>query len=149
MASDNIRQVGRYIRDTNRNANYAIKRYTKKLPIRDRVRDSVSTISPFVTYVETDGSQSVTIDINFSEPPPSTCDSECIATTCEEFELSNGGHSILVVNPFEAGTVKIYSNGNVLDGAQWYESNPLTGEVYVQVQSGTEMIVICYAYIIC
>lgn len=150
MASDNLNQVGRYIKRTNRNANLALKRAKKKLAIKDRVRDTVSSIYPFTMNIEIeDDVRTVLLDINFKEPPPEDCVSECIGTACEDFELFTGGHSINVTNPYEAGTVKVYQVGEPLDISQWYEEEPSAGKVYVQVQDSSQLIVVCYAYIAC
>ena len=150
MASDKLNQVGKYIRQANKNADLALKRYKKHLPVKDRVRDTVSVVSPFNMDIETDGNQSVIININFNKPPPSDCVSNCIATACEDFTLSYGGHSLNVTNPYEEGTVRVYRNGDVLEElTQWYEEDPTAGKVYVQVQGSTETIAICYSYVTC
>lgn len=149
MASDSLNEIGRYIKQSRRNADLALKRYSKHMPKKDRVRDTISSVSPFSMYIENDGFERVIIDVNFRVPPPSDCSAECIATACEDFELLGGGHSITVTNPYEPGTIKVFSNGNPLEQIQWYEENPEAGQVYVQVQSTGEVIVVCYAYIIC
>jgi len=149
MASDNLRQVGRYLRQTNRTADLALKKARKKMPVKDRVRDNISNIYPFTMQIETEGPTRVVIDINFNKPPPSDCISECIGTVCEDFDLSNGGHSVNVVNPYEAGTVKVYAEGEPLDSSQWSEEEPSAGKVYVQVQDFSKVIAICYVYIAC
>lgn len=150
MASDSLRQVGRSIRQTNRNANYAIKRVTNRVPKRERARDSMSSLFPFSMLVESEGKgDKFTIQINFNKPPPSDCSAECIATACEDFELSEGAYLLNTTNPYEAGTVRVYSQGQTLEAAQWVEENPSAGQVYVQAQGDIQMIVICYSYIIC
>lgn len=149
MASDSLREVGKFINQSRRNADLALKRYEKKLPKKDRARDTVSAVSPFNMYIENEGDQRVVIDINFRNPPPNDCEAECVATACEDFELLGGGHSITVTNPYEAGTVRVFSNGNPLEQIQWYEENPSGGQVYVQIQTTGEVIVVCYTYVTC
>jgi len=149
MASDSLNQIGKYIRKTNKQASLALKRNFHKIPTKDRARDTVSSVYPFRMGIEQEGGNTVKIDINFDKPPPDDCAAECIATACEQFNLVNGGHSVTVENPYEAGTVRVYSNGEPLSNVQWYEENSSGGQVYVQVQQPEELIVICYTYIIC
>lgn len=148
MASDNLREVGRFIRKSNRQADLAMKRITNKIPKRERARDVVSSLYSFRMHVTSPGKgDKVSIDINFNKPPPSDCISDCVATTCEDIELSRGAYSIPTENPYVPGTVKVFSQGIPLPEAQWYEEN--SGQVYVQVQNRLEMIIICYSYIVC
>jgi hypothetical protein len=148
MASDSLTQVGKYIRNTNKRADQALKRVTNKIPKKERARDTVSSIYPMSFNVETrERGERVTLDINFNKPPPLDCAAGCIATTCEDYEMTAGGHSISVTNPYEPGSVKVFISGT-LQPAQWSEENPEGGQVYVQV-SGRVMVVVCYSYIIC
>ena len=148
MAPDSLNQVGRYIRQSGRQADLAIKRVTNRIPKRERARDTVSSLYAFNMVVISEGKNGrVTMDINFNKPPPDDCSAECISTTCEAHELGGGAYSIPTENPYVAGTVKVFSQGLSLPQSQWYEENE--GQVYVQVQSSLEMIIICYSYIIC
>lgn len=149
MASDNLNQVGRYIRDSGRNASLAMKRVTKKMPKHDRARDTISSIHPFFMQIHTDGKSSVTLNINFNKPPPTDCEAECIATACEDFALYAGGHSITVANPYEPNTVRAYANGEILQEINLNEENPSGGQVYVQVPGPITTIVVCYSYVAC
>jgi hypothetical protein len=150
MASDNLNQVGKYIRGSNRKADHAIKRVQRKLPKRDRAKDTVSSVFPMTMNFASEGDSPVKLDINFNKPPPSECEASCLATTCESFERTSGGYSLLVThNPYEAGTVRVFSEGQVLSPVQWYEEDPQNGLVYVQIQSDIELIVICYTYVTC
>lgn len=150
MASDNLRQVGRDIRLINRQADLALKRVTNRVPKRERARDTMSSLFPFNMKVDSEGKRDkFLMEINFNKPPPDDCSAECIATACEDFRVINGGHSFSLSNPYEPGTVKVFSQGVPLDPAQWYEENPMGGQVYIQVQTEVELIVICYVYIIC
>lgn len=150
MASDNLRQVGRDIRLMNRQADLALKRVTNRIPKRERARDSVSSLFPFSMRVNSEGKRDkVLMEINFNKPPPDECSAECIATACQDILMTSGGHSISLTNPYEPGTLRVFSEGNPLDPSQWAEENPEAGQVYVQVQSDTEMIIICYSYIVC
>lgn len=148
MASDSLREVGQYIKKTNKQANLSLKRNFSKLPVRDRARDVISDIAPFRMDIQTDES-AVTIDINFDKPPPADCAAECYATACQSFNLTVGGHSITVGNPYEEGTMRVYIGDSPLENVQWYEENPGAGQVYVQVQNSSAIVVTCYTYIIC
>lgn len=148
MATDNLREVGRFIRKTNRQADLAMKRVANTIPKRERARDVVSSLYPFRMLVDSSGKgDKISLDINFNKPPPSDCIADCVATTCEATQLSSGGYSMSTENPYVAGTVKVFSQGVLLPLAQWYEEGG--GQVYVQVQSPLEMIIICYSYIVC
>lgn len=149
MASDNLNEVGKYIRHSGRSANLALKRYTKNMPKHDRARDTISSIHPFVMQIDSDGKSNFTLDINFNKPPPTDCEAECIATACEDFSLFAGGHSITVANPYEPGTIRVYTNGEDLETVQFNEENPSGGQVYVQVADSLETIVVCYSYVAC
>lgn len=150
MASDSLRQVGRGLKQTNRRADLALKRVTNDIPKKERTRDTMSSLFPFTMYVSSEGKgDKFTLNINFNKPPPSDCAAECIATACEDFELSQGSYLLQTTNPYEPGTVRVYSQGETIDPAQFTEENPAAGQVYVQVQPGVAMIVICYSYIIC
>lgn len=149
MASDSLNQVGKYIRRANKNAGLALKRDFHKLPKKDRTRDTVSNVATFRMEIYQEGRRPVTMNIKFNKPPPDDCSADCIATTCEQYNLGYGGHSLTVTNPYEPGSVRVYLNGNVLPDAQWYEENPGAGQVYVQAPTPSASIGICYAYVIC
>jgi hypothetical protein len=135
----------------NRDANYAIKRVTNKIPERERARDTMSSLFPFNMRINSEGNigNKTIMTINFNKPPPDDCSAECIATVCEDFNLPAGGYLLSTTNPYEPGSVRAYSQGQTLQQAQWEEENPSAGQVYVQVQGEIEMIVVCYTYISC
>lgn len=147
MASDNLNQVGRYMRRANKHADLALKRNFSSLAKRDRARDTVSAVYRFRMTIQSEGTP-VSIDINFNKPPPDDCAADCYATACQDFALSAGGHSITVENPYQDGTVRVFENGDPLEQVQWYEENSSGGQVYVQ-SSGSSVVVVCYTYIIC
>lgn len=66
MAPDNLNQIGRYIRHTGRNADLALKRVKDKTPKRERARDTVSSVHPFVMHIQTESNPSASLEINFS-----------------------------------------------------------------------------------
>lgn len=150
MASDSLNQIGRGIRQMNRRSDLAMKRVTNRIPKRERARDTVSSVFPFSMRVDSEGQgETFLVSINFNKPPPVDCAAGCFATACVAQVMGPGGHLMSVTNPYEAGSVNVFSNGVSLDQSQWVEENPSAGQIYVQVQTGQEMIVICYTYIIC
>lgn len=149
MASDNLSQVGKYIRGAGRKADQAIKRVKPIIRKSERTRDAVSSVFPFKMTVTSDGEKQTRLHIHFNKPPPDGCGAECIATVCESFPLFNGGRSITVTNPYEPDSVNVYTDGVPLDRSRWNEENPSGGQVYVQVQSDVELIIICYTYVTC
>lgn len=148
MAGDNLNQVGKYIKKTGQTSDAAIKRTRAILPKRDRVRDTVSSVFPFKMTYMSEG-KSVLMDIDLNKPPPSTCTAGCLSAACEQFTLEEGGHSITLTNPYEIDTVTVWSQGDELEAAQWYEESPEAGQVYVQVQGAIAFIIVCYTYISC
>lgn len=150
MASDKLRQVGRYMRLTERQADLALKRYTNKIPKKERARDTVSSVFPFRFDVQTDGrANRITVNINFNKPPPDDCGVDCISTACIDFQMGLGAHSISLPNPYIPGTVRVYGQGDTIEVAQFIEENPSGGQVYVQVNIEVETVVICFSYITC
>lgn len=150
MASDKLNEVGRYVKGSNRQAELALKRFANHIPKKERARDAVSALFPFSMTVNSDGrSDKIIMHVKFNKPPPDDCAAECIATACQNQALGPGGHLVLVNNPYVPGSIRVFSEGVTLPEAQWVEENPTAGQVYVQVQSDQEMIVICYTYIIC
>lgn len=148
MASDNLNQVGKYIRRAGRVADQALKRTRPLIPDRDRVKDTLSSVYPFKMKVISEGNKRTLIEIKFDKPPPSDCGVGCYSTSCEKFSLFNGGHSIGLTNSYEVGSVTVYLNGDPLSPIQWFEENPGAGQVYVQVP-GIGLVVVCYTYITC
>jgi hypothetical protein len=149
MASDNLNQVGKYIRQAGRTADQALKRVRPTVPDRDRTKDTLSSAIPFKMSIISDGTKTVLMDVKFDKPPPTDCGSGCISTSCEQFTLNPGGHSITLTNPpFEPGTVIVFSNGSLLSPTQWFEDESNVGTVYVQTPI-IALIVICYSYVTC
>src|SRR5689334_8176402 len=132
MASDNLREVGRYMRRTSRQADLALKRYTNKIPKRERARDTVSSVFPMRFDVHSEGKvgDSFTIHISFNKPPPEDCSADCIGTACQDFTMTYS-QLITLTNPYIVGTVRVYSEGEPVDPSNWVEENPGAGEIYL------------------
>src|SRR5687768_14939920 len=111
MASDNLNEVGIYIKGVGRRSDLASKRVHIKRPIRDRARDTISSSHSFRMDFISDGTNTVLMDIDLNKPPPVECGAGCIATACESFPLLRGDHSLTLENPYEPNTVTVWSQG--------------------------------------
>jgi hypothetical protein len=90
MASDNLNQIGKYIKDTRDTADYAISRYSAKRNTVERVRDTFTPTNSFLMKFKTrENHENAVIDLRFDKPPPLSFISP-IATKalCESFTIS-------------------------------------------------------------
>lgn len=143
MASDRLNQVGKSLRQTQENADYALARLKRTVPIVERVRDGIDKNNSFLMKFNLeDEDTKVKLDLNFFKPSPmnDSNSGEGIMSKCESF--TNGGY-ITLEHPYIAGSVSVYLDGVILPSSQWYESSPENGQVYVGVNGN---IVICYLY---
>lgn len=150
MASDELNRVGKYIRDTREDVNYALSRYKPILHTVERTRDifdpELSFVMTFRTYEQ---QKTVKLTVFFNKPPPlSECKTGCrLNASCQSY--TGSGNVILAVDniPYNANTVDVFVNGVQLSYPQFSEYNSTTGEVYVQTPVGAvNTITICYMY---
>lgn len=149
MASDNLRQIGKYVRETREAANHALNRYSKNLPVVERARDIFDVDIPFEMFFSTkENEKIVLLDLDFNKPPPLRgCKQGCTTSACESFTRSSGNHSLTVEYPYISGSVNVFINGVVLDNSQYWEESPEAGAVFVQGASrDTNTITICYIW---
>jgi len=151
MASDSLNQVGKYINQTGKNANRALKRARPIQPRLERVRDIFDDTTPFeMGFVKEDNDERVLLDLFFNLPPPIRgCKAGCIHSKCEEFDFPNGGnHYVTVQHPYLANSVSVYVNGDKLpDSDVDGNSGSGAGEVFFQSNSsGPDTIAVCYIY---
>jgi len=125
MASDNLNEVGKYIKKTRTNADYAIKKMRPHRPTVERTRDIFDVDIPFEMQFDVKPNQkSVSLDLEFNKPPPlSNCftDVDCPRTTCETFTLSSGEHEITLqygIHPINE-LFQIYVNGEAWPETQY------------------------------
>lgn len=151
MASDSLRQVGRDLKKMNRRSEFAVKRVQNQIPKKERARDTMSSLFPFTMRLDSAGDRSTyTMSINFNKPPPSECSAECIATACESFTVAAGTYTLGTTNPYEPETVRVYNGGGEpTPNPNFLEENPSAGQVRVVSPAETDLIIICYSYIIC
>lgn len=146
MASDNLRQVGNYLKDTRKKANQALNRYSKNLPRVEATRDIFDPSVHFEMFFKTDGEKEISLDIGFKKPPPLRgCKSGCHTAACEEYTLGAGNHIIALDHLPIAGTVDAFVNGEILSDGQFY----IHGGASVFVQGGSlasNIIVVCYIW---
>lgn len=148
MASDSLNQIGRFVKKTRQNSDYALKRYHANLPTVENVRDVFDPDIPFEMAFKTRRKEDkVSLNLTFREPPPLRgCKSECISNACESFTLTGTSHYITVAQPYVATTVSIFVDGDILPASQFNEDNPEGGGIYIQTPSGEHVVVVCYIY---
>lgn len=150
MASDSLKQVGNFIKDTNKKANQGLKRYSKNLPVVENTRDIFDPTISFEMFFRTEENQKeVILDMKLSKPPPMKgCRSACHMAACEQFNLPAGEQVVTLQEPPIAGTVDVFVNGEILSNLQSYiiPSN----QVFLQSGSNpTNIVVVCYIWSSC
>jgi hypothetical protein len=155
MASDNLNQVGKYIKKTRTDTEYALKKVRPYRPTVERTRDIFDVDIPFSMQFEVkDTQKSISLDLEFNKPPPqSNCmtDIDCPRATCETFTLSQGEHEITLqygIHPINE-LFEVYVNGEPWPEAQYARLNnggydtPATVLV-ANLPLETNTVVICY-----
>jgi hypothetical protein len=117
MASDQLNEVGKYIKKSRTDADYALKKVRPNRPTVERTRDIFDIDIPFSMQFEVkDTQKSISLDLEFNKPPPqSNCfsDIDCPRGTCETFTLSAGEHEITLaygIHPINE-LFQVYVNG--------------------------------------
>lgn len=147
MASDNLNQVGKSIKNIKSTADYASKKIQLNKRI-ERSRDVFDTGVPFDMEFRTDNKYDrATLDLKFTKPPPRKgCNAECFSNNCKTFTFSDGfDHLVNLEVPYISQTLRIFRNRELLDASHYSEYEPEGGLVYVQ-GSGTanDEITICF-----
>jgi hypothetical protein len=149
MASDNIREVGKFVKQTRRDTDYALKRYHSKIPLVERTRDIFDSEIPFKMNFETKRKgNKVLLDLNFNKPPPlNRCKSDCLAATCESFVVEPGiDHLLTLQQPYIAGTTTVFINYSQVLPSTFDEVSPESGQIFVQGTTTSTLITVCYSY---
>ncbi len=148
MASDNLNQVGRGLRRTRRDVDFALTRVKKNVPRIERIRDVFDTDIPFEMSFDTKRNDTtVFMDINFNKPPPvGECETaECVKQACDSFELEAGNHYVNVTTAYLPGTVAVFLDGVPILPSQYEEMGGT--EVYIQSESLDQYTAtICYLH---
>lgn len=146
MASDNLKQLGKHLRETREDVDFVLGR---KLPFRvtvERIREVFTTDLPvemaFTTKTDTQG---VRVDIRFLKPPSPEAINAVYQGFCETFTTTNTAPAIFtLLYEFESGSVHVYVNGTIYDPAKWYEYS--VNQIYISggTHTLTNTIDICY-----
>lgn len=149
VASDSLNQVGKYIQQTGKNSEFALRRDYKQLKKIERSRDIFDPAIPFEMDFKTELSDTrIGLDLFFNQPPPMKgCRAGCHTAKCETFSEGAGNFLLTLSYPYIFGTVNVYLNGDILDSSQWVQANPSGGQVFVQAGSkSSNYISICYVF---
>jgi hypothetical protein len=155
MASDQLNEVGKYIKKTRTDSDYALKKIRPYRPTVERTRDIFDVDVPFSMQFEVKHTQkSVSLDLEFNKPPPqSNCmtDIDCPRGTCETYTLSSGEHEITLehgIHPINE-LLQVYVNGELLAESQYavLSKGGLDTSAVILVTNlplETNTVVICY-----
>lgn len=148
MASDNVNEVGKFLRKTRKDVDFSLTRYHKNIPRIERTRDIFDAEIPFEMAFDTDKNDStVFLNINFNKPPPvNECkNAECVKIACQSFELAVGNHYVNVDNPYIAETVTVFIDHVPLAASQFEEMGGT--ELFIQSNSiDPYTATVCYTY---
>lgn len=145
MASDNLNQIGKYIRKTRQDADFALTRYSRHNPRIERSRDIFDNITPFEMEFEVTEKSRLSLDINFNKPPPTAgCKSNCITSICEKIEEVSGSHYVTLSHTYLNNTVKVFLNGEPVPSTEIRLRPP--NSVWVNADLEYNTIVICYIH---
>lgn len=145
--SDSLRQIGKYVKKSNKEGNHSLKRPLPTDPTIERARDIFDPEAEFRMdfYIKPYNTRTV-LTVQFKPPPPTSCCGGCQCQVCEVF--LDGNEELIVSYPYLAGTVRIYYNN--INFTTFSETNPNTGAVTLtsEVVAGQE-IKVCYVHSIC
>lgn len=145
MASDNLKQVGRVIKETRNDVDFVLDR---KLPFRvtvERIRDLFSPELPAEMVFTTEhDEQSVTVDLRFLKPPSPEAINVAYQGFCQAFAVDNTPQILQLAYEYESGSVRVYMNGTKYDSSKWYEYS--SNEIYIAggPHDLTNIVDICY-----
>ena len=153
MASDNLNQVGKYIRDSGDKAQRAVKKQKPVRPSIERTRDIFDVDIPF--HMEFDvapNQKSVSLDLEFNKPPPTSgcLTGSGIAAHCESFTLGSGDHELQLSYAIRTSPVSVFVNGSTWSTFKWYvsdygiEGTSVATVMVTQLPLTTNTVSICY-----
>ena len=148
MASDSLKQIGNYIKDTKKDTDFGLKRYHANIPRVERTRDVFDSDVPFQFTFKTEHPKDrITLNLIFNKPPPlSQCNNGCVTAQCQTFNVTPGDHLLTVDNPYNAGSVTVFVDYVQALASGFEETNPEAGTVFVQGSETTSTITICYTF---
>jgi len=153
MASDNLNEVGRYIKNSGDAAERALKKQKPTRPSVERTRDIFDADIPFEMFFTVEPTQkSVSLDLEFNKPPPmSGCRTGSdVKPHCEEFTLPAGDHEIQLSHAAKTGSITVFVNGATYSPLLWevisygvLDEEPASIMVY-QLPLETNTVSVCY-----
>jgi hypothetical protein len=152
MASDNLKQVGQFIKNTRKGVDHALKRYHGDIPKVERTRDIFDSEIPFEMNFSTEKpGERVLLNLNFNKPPPmNDCVADCLEARCESFTLQPGNHIVQLAQGYTAGTITVFVDAVPVLDSDFDEVDPANGTVYIQSESlDTYVATVCYTFGTC
>lgn len=148
MASDNLNEVGKYIKQTRERADYASKKVRPNRPAVERTRDIFDSVVDFEMKFDVSPKQKrVGLDLEFNRPPPMQgCLGSPCRMACETFDsLAAGDHEIQLDDAYITGLASVYVNGASYSSAKWAEVSPDAGSILVTgLTQSTNTVTVCY-----
>jgi hypothetical protein len=147
MASDNLNEVGKSLRETKDRADYASKKVRPNRPSVERTRDIFDSLVDFqMTFDVSPKQKRVGLDLEFNRPPPMQ---GCFGNNrmqCETFDgLATGNHEVTVWDSYITESVSVFVNATLWPASSWAELSPNEGTVLVNsLPRPTNTITICY-----
>lgn len=139
---DSTNQVGKALKNTDVNVNYALaKDFSRNFRV-ERARDIFDSIIPFEMDFPVDiVNETTTVDLWFYPPPPSCCCTQCNCANCETF---SGNDPVLITNhPFIPETVHVFLNDTPTTNYSLTNSTTITLGFTPTI---TDVVSVCYAY---
>lgn len=146
--TDSLNQVGKYLKETSRKSDFAIKRTFREAPSTERIRDIFDPDYPLEAKFDIGKNiTSTTIDIYFGRRLPNIgCCADCYCGATEAYtsdSLVSG--SIYLSQPYVQNTTVVYLNGSrATRNTDYVESSPSSGQL--SILSDFSTIVISYVY---
>lgn len=147
---DDIKEVGKYLKQTARKADLALKRDFEPQTTVEKIRDIFDTVQPFEAAVETPVNMSKAImDITFRQKLPAlACCGDCYCGATEAYTSDSLiDDNIYVTTEYVPNSTTVYLDGALATrGVEYQESNPGAKQLEIYIPFST--IVISYVYTI-
>lgn len=147
--TDEINQIGKYIKATGKKADLSIKRTFEIEPSQERIRDIFDPTYPFKANINTPKEDTrVYLDVNFGKRLPTLgCCADCVCGVTEAFSSDQAiNSSIYTTSPYIAGSVVAYIDGiQATAGVEYSESSPDNKQITILVPFSSAIISYTYA----
>lgn len=142
MAGDNLNEVGKYLKKTRKDVDYALGRYLQRRSRVEGTRDVFSSELSFIFYFDTEDDESTTLDITFRKPPPG---GNFGTGSCEAFTIGLFDKIFTTSTNYEEDSVTVFLNDAELPNSEWYEYDVEAHQVFVKGGPFSDnAVVICY-----